>query len=299
MTHSQIRNYYTQPGPMTRPGKYAGIIKQLPDDIHELVHIVQGLAVHQYVAAPFYGVKVSGEREDKESNIRPFEQLIAGILSIHDQPLTVSRQPGERLVGVCHHFAVLLAGILRAKGIPVRVRYGFGDYFNPGFYEDHSLCEYWNAKEKRWVLVDPQFDEVWQKELHITHDVFDVPRNHFLVAADAWVKCRSSEADPSKFGIFKGDMRGPWYIAGNLVKDVAALNKMEMLQWDAWGAMPRPNNTMQDKKRVKFFDELAAVTHEPDEHFDELRAIYEDESKRIQVPERVFNASRRHLEKLV
>ncbi len=55
-------------------------------------------------------------------------------------------------------------------------------------------------------------------------------------------------------------MRGLWFVAGNLVKDVASLNKIEMLQWDTWGAMPRPNNKLQDKKQLKFFDELATLT---------------------------------------
>jgi hypothetical protein len=131
-------------------------------------------------------VEIPDNRRD-ESHIRQFEQMVDGILSLNDQPLTKERSPEKRLIGVCHHFAVLLVGILRAKGIPARVRYGFGDYFNPGYFEDHSLCEYWNAKETRWMLVDPQFDSVWKKELEIKHDVFDVPRNHFLTAGDAWI----------------------------------------------------------------------------------------------------------------
>ena len=294
----QILDFYSQPGKMTVVGKkYAAVLKKLPKDVIELTRIVQGLAIHEYVASPFYGVDIPDNRRD-ESHIRHSKQMLDGIFAIDDQPLTAARAPEKRLVGVCHHFSVLLVALLRAKKIPARVRYGFRDYFNPGFFEDHSLCEYWNVKEKRWVFVDPQFDKVWQKELHIKHDVFDVPRNHFLVASDAWTKCREGKADPLKFGIFKGDMRGLWFVAGNLVKDAAALNKMEMLQWDAWGVMPRPNNKMQDKKKLKFFDQLAALTHEPDASFKEIRKLYADKGNRLHVPERVFNAMRRHLEKI-
>lgn len=95
----------------------------------------------------------------------------------------------------------------------------------------------------------------------------------------------------------KGNMRGLWFIAGNIVKDVAALNKMEMLQWNAWTGMPRPNNKMQDKKRLKFFDQLATLTHEPDASFKELRKFYEDKANHLHVPDRVFNTMRRHLER--
>ena len=39
--------------------------------------------------------------------------------------------------------------MLRAKGVPARARLGFGSYFNPGYFEEHVLCEYWNAAQER------------------------------------------------------------------------------------------------------------------------------------------------------
>ncbi len=63
--------------------------------------------------------------------------------------------------------------------------------------------------------------------------------------------------------------------------------------------MPRPNNKMLDKKRLKFFDELALLTaKEPDASFQILRKLYRDETNRLIVPGRVFNAVRGHLEKV-
>jgi hypothetical protein len=235
------------------------------------------------------------EQRTAEAHLRYARQLLDAILVLDDQELAVSRPPEKRLVGVCHHFAKLLVAFLRVKGIPSRMRYGFGDYFNPGYYEDHSLCEYWNAAEQRWVLVDPQFDAVWQQ--HVTHNVLDVPLTHFLVPAFAWQQCRNGLADAATFGIFQGDMRGLWFIAGNMIKDLAALNKMEMLQWDAWSGMPRPNNTMHNKKTLLFFDRLADLLQDPDANFSELQAYYVNPDNGIQVPERVFNALHRHLEK--
>jgi hypothetical protein len=51
-----------------------------------------------------------------------------------------------------------------------------------------------------------------------------------VIAGDAWARCRAGDADPSAFGIF--DMRGLWFIAGNLMRDFAALSNMEMLPRD-------------------------------------------------------------------
>ena len=115
-----------------------------------------------------------------------------------------------------------------------------------------------------------------------------MPRERFLVAADAWRKCRAGDADPSKFGIEFAGLRGLWFIAGSLVRDMAALNKMEMLPWDVWGAQPHPNQVLDDKQ-LAFFDHLATITADPDAAFDELRESYEKD-ERLRVPATVFNA---------
>ena len=71
-------------------------------------------------------------------------------------------------------------------------------------------------------------------------------------------------ANPSAFGIL--DMHELWFIAGNLVRDVAALNNREMLPWDVRGAMRRQDSELD----LAFFDRLAIVSREPDAHVDEL-----------------------------
>jgi hypothetical protein len=286
-TQQQILDFYATPGPMTSGGKYSALLKELPNDVRALVRVVQGLTVHEYVALDFYGFAIPGKRRE-ESHIRLLEGMLDRLLAMDAQPLSVARPVEKRIVGVCHHFMLLLVATLRAKGIPARGRYGFGSYFNPGFFEDHSVCEYWNAAAARWVLVDPQFDEIWQRELKIEHDILDVPRDRLVTAGEIWTRCSKGEADPSKFGIFKGDLRGLWFIAGDIVRDLAALNKLEMLQWDVWGSMPRPNETLQHDQ-LAFFDRLAQLSRQPDASFDELRKIYAEDD-RLHVPSTVFNA---------
>jgi hypothetical protein len=291
----QLLDFYRRPGPMTSAGRYASLFDQLPDDVGALARIVQGLAIHEF-AAEWYGVTVSEERQG-ESHIRPVEQMLERILQLDHRPLTVARPPDKRLVGVCHHFMLLLLAMLRAKGIPVRGRRGFGTYFNPGYFEDHVVCEYWNATENRWALADPQFDEVWRRKLKIDHDVLDVPRDRFLIAGDAWVQCRAGKADPGRFGIIKGNLRGRWFIAHNLVHEVASLNNMELLPWDVWGAMPRPDQSLTDDE-LGFFDRLAGLTRAPDASFEELRQLYQGD-ERLQVPPTVFNALLNRPEEIV
>ena len=285
-TTEAILDYYRRATTMTAPGKYAAMFDQLPNDVAGLVRVVQGLAIHEY-AASYYGVEVPEDRK-KESHIRSVEQMLDRLLEIDGRPLSEARPPVKRLVGVCHHFMMFLLAMLRAKGIPTRGRCGFGSYFNPGFFEDHWLCEVWDANEERWTLVDPQFDEVWRRESKIDHDILDVPRDRFLVASDAWTLCREGKADASKFGIFRGNMRGLWFIATDLIHDVAALNKVELLPWDVWGAAPKPNEKLDDGQ-IAYFDRLASLTAVPDKTYAELRDVYESDEG-VRVPPSVFNA---------
>jgi len=276
-------DFYAHAGTITSPGQYASLLEQLPDDVAPLAGIVPGLSVHEYMASG-YGLTIPPERQS-ESHIRRLERMLERVLSLDNGPLTEARPPEKRLVGVCNHFAVMLVGMLRAKGAPARARWGFGSYFNPPVFEDHVLGEYWNADEDRWVRVDAQIDGVFRKALQIDFDTLDVPHDRFVIAGDAWAQCRSGRADASHYGIFKGDLRGLWFIACNLIKDLAALNKMETLPWDFWGAMPNPGTTLSEEQ-LEFFDRLAELTRKPDASFAEIRRIYESSP----VPPIVYNS---------
>ncbi len=46
---------------------------------------------------------------------------------------------------------------------------------DPGKYEDHWVCEYWNPDEERFVRVDAQIDDVQQGALEIDFDRLDLP----------------------------------------------------------------------------------------------------------------------------
>jgi hypothetical protein len=150
------------------------------------------------------------------------------------------------------------------------------------------VCEYWSAEQRRWILVDAQLDEVWRAKHHIGFDVLDVPRSQFVIAGDAWQACRKGAADPAKYGIYKGDLRGLWFIAGDIVRDLSSLNKVEALPWDVWGAIPPPNEALRTEQ-FAFFGSLAALTQEPDTAFEALRRIY-DEDDALRVPTTVLNA---------
>jgi len=265
---------------MSDAGHRGALFNGLPHDPGSLAKVVQGLLIHQHIA-PAYGVALSRDQR-AQAHVRGVEKMLDDIVAHDDRPLSSPRAADDRQVGVCRHFTLLHMAMLRAAGIAARARCGFGAYFEKGKYLDHWVTEYWNEGERRWVLFDSQIDERQRALFKIGFDTADVPRDQFLVAGDAWSLCRRGEADASAFGIL--DMHGLWFIAGNLVRDIAALNSHEMLPWDIWGAMRREDSGLD----LAFFDRLAVVSREPDAHGEELAALYGDE--RVRVPATVFNA---------
>jgi hypothetical protein len=273
-------DFYRTPVDLSDAGLHAGMLDGLPRDIPSLVKLVQGLLIHEHMTDA-YGVALPPERR-AESHARAVEAMLAAIAARDPRPLTVPRAADGRYICVCRSFTLLLVAILRHQGVPARARCGFGAYFEAGKFYDHWVVEHWNAAEKRWVKVDSQVDDRQRKMFGVTIDTLDVARDQFLVAGDAWQLCRAGGQDPKDFGIL--DMHGLWFIASNVVRDVAALNNREMLPWDVWGVMQRVDEGLD----LAFFDRLAELTHEPYRHFAELRAVYND--KRIAVPATVFNA---------
>jgi len=171
---------------------------------------------------------------------------------------------------------------LRAQGTPARARCGFGGYFGTGMFEDHWVCEYWDESARGWLLADAQIDDLQAKAFDVGFDLMNVPRDEFVVAGDVWRQCRAGEADPASFGFSNGQQAGYWWIAGNLIRDVAALANMEMLPWDCWGAMPGPAEVIDDEL-MAFFDRIAELTRDPDATFAELTRTHADDD-RLRVP---------------
>jgi hypothetical protein len=279
--------FFAEQSAVTSPGRHASALNGLPAEVRELVNIIQRLVVYDVVAPDFYDYTVPPERQG-EIHIRTVEKMLDRLFALDNRPLATPRIVGKRVIGRCHHFMWLLIAAMRARNIAARARCGFGSYFNPPYFEDHWVCEYWDATEARWVLVDTQFDEVWRERLKIEHDILDVPRDKFLVAGEAWRQCRDGELDPQKCGIEFVNLRGLWYVAGNIVRDVAALNKVEMRPWDVWGAQPRPNEALDDTQ-LAWFDGLAALTRRPAESSPQLRQLFASD-ERLRVPTVVHNA---------
>lgn len=278
-------DFYRMPVALSDPGRQAALFDDLPQGPERLAGVVQGLLMHQHVAST-YPVNLSSARME-QAHVRSVEDMLIEIVAHDARPLHVARPADERQVGVCRHFTLMHVAMLRRQGIAARARCGFAAYFMKGKYVDHWVTEYWHGQRAAWVLFDAQLDTHQRALFRPPFDPADVPRDQFLVGGECWQLCRAGKADPMDFGIL--DLFGWWMIAGNVVRDLAALNNREMLPWDCWGPMPRPG----EEPDFALFDRLAALSHAPDAHFDALREVC---ASTLAVPPQVMNAIRNRIE---
>jgi hypothetical protein len=256
---------------MTAPGEYAPLLAALPTHLPDLVRTLQGLVVHIFWAKS-YGLELGKERE-QEVGLRSLPRRLARLLELDPAPLTQARPLERKLVSNCRDHSLMIAAMLIQQGVPARARCGFGTYFMPDHYEDHWVVEYWNAGEARWVMFDAQLDELMVRVLKLSFDPLDMPPGAFISGGQAWLLCRREGANPEHFGIF--DMHGWDFILGNLYRDLLALNKVEILPWDYFPGMG-PGCASFGPADWAHCDLLAEMITSPNEHFDELRAFYEN-----------------------
>jgi len=260
--------YYAQAGRLT---SYDDDV--LAAEIDAAARVVQGVVLHEGWASR-YGVDVPADRRD-EIQLRSAADIVRRIRALDPAPLDQARPPERRLLGNCRTFATLTTAVLRKHGVSARARAGFGTYFGEAsHFIDHWIVEHWDANAERWVRSDTQLDELQCQALRLNFQPLDVPSGRFLSGGEAWQLCRSGGADPAMFGI--AEWWGAWFIRNNVVRDLAALNKVELLPWDAWGLMDR-DSALSQGPSDDLVDQVAALTVDGD--WSRLRLLYEADDR--------------------
>ena len=173
----------------------------------------------------------------------------------------------------------MLCALLRHQGRPARPRCGFAFYYEPdsGFGADHWVTEVWDKGRQVWRLVDAEVDPDLPQHRVITINPFDVPRGEFQTAGTAWRLHRAGKVKDRRYGIAGLGERGEWFMAANVLRDLAALNKREVTVFDYWGIgteMCLQGAVSDEHRRV--IDGLAAITADDAWNYAALREAYEE-----------------------
>ncbi|MFF2083413.1 transglutaminase domain-containing protein [Nocardia sp. NPDC058176] len=253
---------YKSPGPLTNLRDIdSAVLAPIPTGIVDICRLAPGLVLQPTDAKT---LDIPADRFS-ENQIRPAAELIGALLALDPAPVTVAREPAHRVIGTCRHFAVITCALLRYRGIAARVRCGFATYFQPGQGLDHWITEYWHDGESRWVRIDSEI--LGQTILERPEDLRP---GEFLSGGEAWIAFRAGRLDATTFGVCGTDNWGPAEIRGNAIKDLAALNKIEMLPWDEWGRMTASYNGETGPDYDSFLDTIALTSTS-----DDLAAIAE------------------------
>jgi sulfatase modifying factor 1 len=208
--NGSVLDFYKQYSSFTNPGEYAYLYENLPDSLPELCRLIKSQFIHPYTELPKYREQIPKERWDESAKYPTVKSILKGLLKYDSKGLVIDRKPEDRLVLGCREYAILLASILKHRGIPARVRAGHATYIIPDFRTSHTICEVWNEKVKRWMLVDPGMNKV------------DFSRDKFDFSNEAWLQLQKKEIDPNNYGN-PGQYSGFVSILGKVYSDLASI----------------------------------------------------------------------------
>ena len=207
---SSILDFYRQYSSFTNPGEYKYLYENLPDSLPELCSLIKSQFIHPYAELPQYSEIIPEERWNESLKYPTVKSVLEGLLSYNAAGLVSDRKPEDRLVLICRHNAILLASILKYRGIPARVRAGYATYIIPDFHTNHAICEVWNENKNRWMLVDPSMNMI------------DFSRDKFDFSNDAWLQMQKKEIDPNLYGM-PGQYPGVVSIIAIVCTDLASI----------------------------------------------------------------------------
>ena len=221
---------YDAPGELTTiDAALLPYLAELPTAALDLCRIAQSLLISPEGAEALH---LSDDRK-AEKSIRSASGILSTLVTLDSSPLPAMRRLEHRVVGTCRHFSLLSCALLRHRGIAARARCGFATYFVPGKYVDHWIVECWDPTDARWARIDSEM-----LGIPVVPAPEDLAPGEFLTGGEAWVLCRDGGVDPALFGVHGVPHAwGIGEIRGNAIRDLAALNKLEMLPWDEWGRM--------------------------------------------------------------
>lgn len=277
----EAAEYYALPGVVTDVAELGGErLGTVPADPLAAARVARGLVISKGMLSRIYNMEPPAGR-GTEVNVRRASDMLGVIRSRQPGGLLDELAPADRFVGNCRHFSVLTVALMRWVGVAARCRVGFKGA--TGFRVDHWIVEYQTGGT--WARVDPQVDVSYQSGRPVaTPPDWIPPIPEFITGGEAWLAYRAGRVDAEIFGVTgAGDDKGPAEIRGNAIRDLAALNKREVLPWDNWGRMEDSYSGRTGDDYDRLVDVIAAAANPGDELHPIIHCY--DSHPELQVPD--------------
>jgi len=282
----KVLNHYLQFGTYTYPGRYEKYLKtKLPDDVREVGLLVRKQLIHRVTLRNGnkgsnldlrYGdmIKVPWYRQPEDDVLTTASAMLAELFRRDERGFATDRSEENRLVVTCRFVSILMASILKSKGIPARVRSGFAPYFKvEGFGDksvDHWITQYWDKKQNRWVAIDID----GSLEDYLKFDPYNMPEGVFDFSADAWLNVRAGKEDGKHFWN-AGGFDGLVIIGWELFYDFHSLMNSEIIYLHAPEMVKLADFGKLSEQELSEIDDLARLMQKPDKNFYKLQEIWE------------------------
>ncbi|MFA4881039.1 MAG: transglutaminase domain-containing protein [Candidatus Doudnabacteria bacterium] len=285
--NEKILKHYSEFGIFTNPGCYLNILKdKLPDDIQKIGFLVRKSVIHRTTledgntgtnADMKYGdmTKVSWWRQCEDDYLPTASAMIAELYRRDSKGFTSNRSAENKIVVTCRFVSILMAAILKSKGIPARVRSGFFPELTELYGDrsvDHWINQYWNQKQKHWITIDVDCSLA-----KLDYDPYDVPYEKFDWSADSWLAVREGKIDGKHFWN-AGGFEGLMVVAWELFYDFHSLMNNEIIYLHGPAYMSDRFEQLT-KRELEEIDGLARLMRNPDKNFDALQNIWETNKK--------------------
>lgn len=291
--NQDILDFYLQTSIYTNYLPYKEYYQSLPNDIEELSKLLYHQVIHRQELVRSYLNKPNSVRNETEveslnvKNEYPWYKnrcdddilltapsITAELFRQDSRGFVMGREVKDRVVITCRYVAVLLASILKAKGIPARCRSGYANYFcqeRKDTYYDHWIVQYYSYDQKRWVNVDA--DGLYK----VDFNQWDFPDNEFKWIAAVWLDVRQGK-DSEKNYIHGASFNRLSNLAYALFFDFHSLMNDEISYLFFPTAFDSEKEFQQlSDEQLKQIDKLATLMLDPDKNFDELRYLFRND----------------------
>ncbi len=283
--NEEILKHFLGFGTYTYPGLYQDKLKNdLPDDIRKIGLLVRNNFIHRTtLTAGNVGTnadlkfgdmtKIPWWRQPEDDVLITATAMLGELYRRDRRGFVNDREPEDKLVLTCRFVAIVMASILKSKGIPARVRSGNAPYFDLGelgnVSTDHWINQYWSRQEDRWITIDVDGSFSLKDEF----DPYDMPDGKFDYPAGAWLDIRSGRVDPQQFYNAAG-YRGAIVVVWSLFYDFHSLMNSEIiyLHRSRYGD-PKTFDDLSSADLEKI-DDLAQLMQNPDDNFDALVKVW-------------------------
>lgn len=243
----------------TDPGEFEYLYENLPESINDICNLIKIQLIHPFEIKK-YGDKIPKDREYEDRSFSTVEQMLNELFERDANGLVDLRLPEKRLVVACIHHSLLLASILRHKGIPVRLRAGNAKYIgdDKNYHVTHVICEAWDTHRKKWYLVDPDRNKI------------DFSRQEFEFASETWQKLRNGNIDKRYYisrykSVEQATAHLIWLDLSYIVRD-------EEPYWNDPPVVTKIKDSINDisNAELQLLDNISTLLRNPEKYMDEL-----------------------------